>query len=189
MINHFIGMGGGGSNILQTLNKEMPSGKFTMVSDPIREFLPDSIEFIHFVKPIVKPTMRIFQNDVEDSEMYRNLKLPSALLNRIDKDQHVILISSLGGYTGTILLDALISYCIKNGIRYSVFCGWPLKFEGPSRLNAAVKFRLKHLISNKVIHFKSIVDESFEHWDSNLGSFMSSLNNQISKVILERYSK
>ena len=110
MINHFIGFGGGGSNILQTLFKEIPNGKFTMVSDPIREFLPESMEFIHFIKPIVKPTVRIFQNDVEDSEMYRNLDLPAALLNRIDKNQHVILISSLGGYTGTILLDALISY-------------------------------------------------------------------------------
>jgi cell division GTPase FtsZ len=43
MINHFIGFGGGGSNILQTLFKEIPNGKFTMVSDPIREFLTESM--------------------------------------------------------------------------------------------------------------------------------------------------
>ncbi len=188
MINHFIGIGGGGSNILLSLQSKYPSGMFTVVSDPIRSNIPEAIHFVHFIQPNVKPTIKTRANDVEDSEMYNNITLPSELLKRIEKDQHIILISSLGGYTGTILLDVLIDFLSSKNISFMVFCGWPFEFEGPGRLHAAVKFRLKHLVSNKVIHFKSIFDTEQQVKHTTMGEFLKALNSQIAGTIIKRIS-
>lgn len=188
MINHFIGIGGGGSNILLSLFSKYPTGIFTMISDPNRENVPEKIHLIQYIKTSLIPTIRVYPNDVEDVEMYKNLFLPPELIQRINKDQNIILISSLGGFTGTILLDSLMELLSENKMKYSVFCGWPLKFEGSGRLNSAIKFRLKHLATNKVFHFNTIVDETYEEWDSTLGNYMNSLNSQIANSIIKRIS-
>lgn len=187
MENHFISFGGAGANILLSLEKLNPTGLMTMISDPIRENLPERIRFIHYHNTPVKPTFRIYPNNVEDESMYQNLKIPPELIERISRNQHIILISGLGGYTGTILLDSFIILLSENNYRFSVHCGWPLKFEGQTRLNSAVKFRLKHLPSLKVTHYKSIIDESYKDWASlTIGEFMKDLNVQIANLIMRK---
>lgn len=187
MDNHFISFGGGGANILLSLETQNPIGLITMISDPKRDNLPEQIRFIHYPNTQVKPTIRNYPNDVEDDAMYQNLIIPSELIERISRNQNIVLISSLGGYTGTILLDYFINFLAENNYRFSVHCGWPLKFEGPPRLHSAIKFRLKHLHTNKVTHYKSIVDETFNNWDSTIGNFYKELNCQIAAVIYKKH--
>lgn len=189
MINHFIAIGGGGCNILQSILLEKPYGIFTMVSDPIRNNLPESIEWVHFIMSPNKPTIRAYPNDVEDLAIYQNLQIPIELIKRINRNQNIILISSLGGYTGTIFLDYLIQFLTENKYRFSVHCGWPLKFEGQARLNSAIKFRLKHLPTQKVTHYKSIIDETYEDWEksSTIGDFLKKMNQQIANSIIKKH--
>lgn len=191
MVNHYIGLGGGGSNILISLEELNPCGTYTMISDPVRENLAKRIEFVHFIKPLHKPKIRAYPNDVEDLHLYQNLQIPIELIEGINKNQNIILISCLGGYTGTIFLDFLIQFLVENKYRFSVHCGWPLKFEGPARLNSAVKFRLKHLPSLKVTHYKSIIDESYLDWEksSTIGNFLKEMNVQIANSIINKHEQ
>lgn len=131
---HVIGLGGAGSNILDQLYKGQPTFKYTMVTDPIRSSIPESVKFIHYIHHFP------FRNELVEED---NI-LPEELIERIGIDEHLILLTGLGGATGTLLTDQLIQFCINSNITFQVGCTWPLSFEGQKRIKLAEEFESKY---------------------------------------------
>jgi len=179
---HVIGLGGAGSNILEQLFKVQPSLKYTMVTDPIRSSIPESVEFIHYIHHFA------FRNELGEEVNF----LPAALVERIGIDEHLIILAGLGGGTGTLLTDQLIQFCINSNISFQVGCSWPLSFEGAKRLKRAEEFESNYKDFQN-IYIASDKTNKFHQTSSNkkslLGNLFVTMNDEIIQWINSTFSK
>lgn len=174
---HVIGLGGAGSNILAQLYKEQPVFKYTMVSDPIRTNIPESVEFIKYIHHF----------PCKDELFEDNNILPEELPNRIGLDEHVIILTGLGGATGTLLTDQLIQFCVNSNISFQVGCSWPLLFEGPKRFRLAEEFESKYLDYQNVFIAREETKALFElskKKNTLLGDLFVQINSLIIKSLI-----
>jgi cell division GTPase FtsZ len=179
---HIIGLGSAGSNILEQLYKDQPTFKYTMVTDPIRSSIPESVEFIHYNHHFP------FRNELVEED---NI-LPEELIERIRIDEHLVLLTGLGGATGTLLTDQLIQFCINSNISFQVGCTCPLSFEGAKRLKLAEKFKLKYNDFQNVTIVKDETNTLFrtpEKKKTLLGDLFADRNAEVIKSMISAYPK
>ncbi len=175
---HVIGLGGAGSNMLLQFYNENPNCKFSMVTDPIRT-IPEQIHFVHYTHHFP------FRNKLESET---NL-LPEELTNRIKVDEHIILLTGLGGATGTILTDQLIQFCINSNISFQVGCSWPLPFEGSKRFLLAEEFLSKYNSYSKVFVAKKDTETILEQAKKEgkmIGDLFVEVNTRIIQSMLTK---
>ncbi len=174
---HVIGLGGAGSNILSQFHKEKPAFKYTMVTDPIRSSIPESVKFIHYIHHFP------FRNELVEEE---NI-LPEVLLERIRIEEHVIILNGLGGATGTLLTDQLIQFCINSNISFQVGCSWPLSFEGAKRIKLAEEFESKYKDFQNVIIVKEKTNTLCDqNQNTIIGNVLELINSEIIQAILSK---
>lgn len=177
---HVIGLGGAGTNILEQLYKIQPTFKYTMVTDPIRTNIPESVKFIHYIHHFP------FTNELlEDKDI-----LPEELQERIEHDEHLIFLTGLGGSTGTLLTDQLIHFCINSNISFHTGCTWPLSFEGPKRFRLAEEFQAKYEDFKNVIIAKdehNTLYSSSERKKTLLGDLYAEINSKIVQLVISAY--
>jgi hypothetical protein len=133
---HFIGLGGGGTNILEYFHKKDIQAKYTSITNCSRPHFPSDIQFIQFLPP----TKNCEPGDGTiwmESDMSQPLKLTKNLKGLFDADDQYILFAGLGGYTGTKMVDTLIPWLQKEGKDFLVICNLPLAFEGANRNSMA----------------------------------------------------
>ena len=174
---HVIGLGGAGTNILEQLYKIQPTFKYTILTDPIRTNIPESVKFIHYIHHFP------FLNElVEDHNI-----LPEDLIERIGIDEHLILLTGLGGSTGTLLTDQLIQFCINSNITFQVGCSWPLSFEGAKRLKLAKAFELKYEDFQNVIIVKEKTNTLCDqNQNTIIGNVLELINSEIIQALLSK---
>lgn len=175
---HVIGLGGAGSNILSQFQKEKPALRYTMVTDPIRATIQESVKFIHY-KHHYPFTNELF----EEKDI-----LPLELLERIGHDEQLIILTGLGGATSTLLTDQLIQFCINSNISFQVGCTWPLSFEGPKRFRLAEEFQVKYTEYQNVFIAKveTEIQTIKSKTEASIGDLYSSLNRTIVEVVLSK---
>lgn len=169
---HVIGLGGAGSNILVEFHKQFPTFKYTMITDPVRNNIPEKIHFIHYIHHF--PFMNTLKAE--------NEIIPEELVDRIDLDQHLIILTGLGGATGTLLTDQLIQFCINSGISFQVGCTWPIYFEGPKRFRLAEEFQTKYADYPNIFIAKDeteIETIKTKNEQASIGDLFASLNKTI----------
>lgn len=179
---HVIGLGGAGSNILEQFYKIQPTFKFTMVTNPIRKSIAESVKFIHYIHHFP-----FFNELVEEDNI-----LPEELIERIGNHEHLILLTGLGGATGTLLTDQLIQFCINSNISFQVGCSWPLSFEGPKRFKLAKEFEFKYEDFQNVIIAKDVTNTlypSSERKKTLLGDLYAEINAKIVQLMMSAYPK
>jgi cell division GTPase FtsZ len=129
---HFIGLGGAGSNQVEFFFNKGIKGKFTCISNPVRMNLPKEINFIHFVPP----GERYFSNGVEIhriSDMHQPIIIPDAALNIFESNDVFVLLSGLGGYTGTFMTEELTLILNNRKKSFQTISSFPFNFEGQNR--------------------------------------------------------
>lgn len=177
---HVIGLGGAGSNILEQLYREQPRFKYTMVTDPIRTTIPESVKFIHYIHHFPFTNELLEEKDI----------LPLELLERIGHDEQLIILTGLGGATGTLLTDQLIQFCINSNISFQVGCTWPLSFEGAKRLKLAEEFESKYKDFQNVTIAKDETNTLYrtpEKKKTLLGDLFAEINAEIIKSMISAY--
>ena len=136
---HFVGLGGGGCNALENIRSKGVRAKYTCVTNPIRPHLPKDVEFIKFVTPTC------FDRKEMGSLSYGNIEdhtaLDSQIKNVFSADSFFILLTALGGYTGTKLTRELAEHLIVNNKHFMIICSTPFKFEGKMNISIAEKVR------------------------------------------------
>lgn len=153
---HFIGLGGGGTNILTHFFKNGTEGEFTYITCTEREDLKlADVRFIRFKG----------EGDGVVSDKVKGLFKGS---------KQYVLFAGIGGVTGTLLMDEILQMLPERA--YRAFCTLPFGFEGPTRQMVSQSFYEKYegnqsvnffdmnalMKANKSIMIKGAFDKSHE---------------------------
>lgn len=137
----FIGLGSGGSKSAIHFHKNGIKGKFYLINNHFPENLSEEITKINFNSPQI-PVVKGAKYFISD---YSKAPIFEEKLKDIFNDQSIyILISALGGYTGTILLDKIIDRFFKNKNNYCIYSCSPLSFENKNHHKFSNEFQNKH---------------------------------------------
>lgn len=150
---HFIGLGGAGSNQVEFLYNKGIKAKFTCISNPVRPHLPKEIQFINFIPPGESH----YKNGVEVfriSDMKQPIEIPNSVLNIFNSNDAFVLLSGLGGYTGTFMTEELTLILNQRKKSFITISSSPFNFEGQKR---------RFIAENTINKLKSI--DSFKYYE------------------------
>ena len=111
---HFVGFGGAGSNIVEYLHSKGINAKFTCISNPRRPNISSEIQFINYVY--------VVEN-----------KIPTRIVNIFKSDEKFILLSGLGGYTGTFFTVEISKLLHKKNSPFLTIASMPFDIESAER--------------------------------------------------------
>jgi len=126
---HFVGLGGGGCNVVEGIHAKGVQGRFTCITHPERPHLPKQIQFLKF--PSLGELERRSPRGVPD--MTRTFQLSDQIREVFSEGDTYILFAGLGGYTGTKIVEQLIPWLLKDHHEFAVYCSIPFAFEGERR--------------------------------------------------------
>lgn len=179
---HFIGLGGAGSNQVEFLYNKGIKGKFTCISNPIRQNLPNDIHFVHFIPP----GEIHYKNGVEIlriSDLKQPIKIPDSILKIFDSNEAFVLLSGLGGYTGTFMTEELTLLLNQRKCKFLTISSLPFKFEGKKRRFIADNTinKLKNIGRFQYYELENI---KAEHGDLTLSDAFEKANEQLYEIYI-----
>ena len=128
---HFVGLGGGGCNILETAHRIHAASFYTGISTPPHQ---RNWTFGRYIT-IDVPVKEIFYNHgveihrIHDSE----IELTEEIKSLFDSAHHYVLFAGLGGYAGTKLMGLMFEFLKKEGKSFQSIAATPFRFEGKNR--------------------------------------------------------
>jgi cell division GTPase FtsZ len=161
---HFIGLGGAGSNMIKSIFDIGVKGKYTYISDFKKLNFEKEIEFM----PYVSPGKRIIKNNIEiykEVDYNKNLVLTDSIKKIFLSNNLFILLSGLGGYTGTFMTEKLSEFLVYKKKEFVVISTLPFSFEDTERKFIAEK-SIK--ILQKLENFYSFELENYKKEFGNL---------------------
>lgn len=168
---HFIGIGGAGSNVVEYFHSLNIKGFYTLISDPVRQNLPSRMNFIFFDNGKEK-----LKNSSDVSLLFKIIEpIPNEILKIFESNKTYILLAGLGGYTGTILTQQLISYLESKNKNYLVIACLPLAFESEKAISISNQFILNSK-DNKRIQYFAMEELRLNNGDLNLSQFFEKAN-------------
>jgi len=137
---HFIGLGGAGSNQIESLYTAGVKGKFTYINSTIKENLPEEVQFIHFVPPKKDGfinTDRVRHLLYEPNDLSQPIKIPNTVMDIFKQDSAFVLLSGLGAYTGTLMTKELTLFLKEQEKSFLTLSVVPFNFEGRKKVQMA----------------------------------------------------
>lgn len=171
---HLVGLGGGGCNVLEYAMSKGFKAAYTFVTSPVRSNKPWDTEFIEWNSP---------DNYYQNSEWYKDeVEIPERLRIRLMKYKHNIIVSSLGGFTGTLLTKAILKHTWPEILDFEYILGMPFRFEGQKRKEVVKYFKstFKNIPNIKYANYQQIADL---HDDIRLKQAFTIANSMIYSVI------
>lgn len=136
---HFIGLGGGGSNVIEHIFKKGINSKYTCISSPIRLHLPDGINYISKKSPVKQICYYKGEEVYRETDWTMHFDLVDKNIKSLfNENDHYIIFTCLGGYLGTNLSVQLAHYLKESNIDFSVIASLPFQFEGELRMERAL---------------------------------------------------
>ena len=133
---HFIGIGNAGSEALIYIYSKGITGKYTSIND--RNPPIPGINYIKFIPPNDE---LITNGDkvIRISRMNNDVVVSEELKRIFESDDRYILLSGLGGFTGTKFTGALSQDLTAKNKDFISICSLPFDFESdPCKLNAPI---------------------------------------------------
>jgi cell division protein FtsZ len=137
---HFIGLGDAGSNVVEYIYSKGIKGKYTCISNTIKNNLPKKIQCIQLNTQSVAT------------------EIPDAVLKIFNANDTFILLSGLGGYVGTFMTEKLTLRLHQQQKKFMTITTLPFKFEGEERLLRALATveKLKNIPDFKFFELETI---------------------------------
>lgn len=117
---HFIGLGDAGSNVVEYIYSKGIKGKYTCISNTIKNNLPKEIQCIQLNTQSVA------------------IEIPDAVLKIFNANDTFILLSGLGGYLGTFMTEKITLSLHEQQKSFMTITTLPFKFEGEERFSRAL---------------------------------------------------
>lgn len=118
---------------MESFFKKGEKGKYTYITNIKREYYSSEIDFIFYGSPKMK------WNEVAD--ISKSLILPKEIKEIFMDNHKYILLTGLGGYTGTYLLKELIVLLKEENKDFLALCALPFAFEGFIREQYSEQFK------------------------------------------------
>jgi cell division GTPase FtsZ len=181
---HFVGLGNAGCNALKYIFQKKIKAKYTAITELRKSDFPEGINLIPFTPPR-KIIHKMKDKSIWASDMDKQLVIPDGIRELFNKDHLYILLSGLGGFTGTYFTETISSMLSANGKMFFAICSLPFPFEGSDRNTIAINaFNNLRLIDNfryfdfKVLSEqfnKSTLDEVFEKGNEQIHEIFSKI--------------
>ena len=172
-----IGIGGGGSNIVEFLSKQYEN---LIINSDKRALEQKKVKNkIHLEKP---DNLGCGANEKCGFSLITDEVL-SQIDNFIDKNLSITLIATLGGGVGSGSTKAIVEYLINKNILVKCILVKPFSWEGSKKINRAnetIEF-LKQLKNVSIIEIENDELKSFEHL--SIKESFNLLNNKINLMI------
>jgi len=128
---HVVGLGSAGTNVMNLFHSLGIGDIYTSISDYKGSKLPNGVHLSPYC-PGLTPRDRVLQ-ELYQPESIIPFHLPEDTKKLFRKDQRLVLLAGLGGYTATHMGKEIIPLFIEKGIDFkAVFC-LPFKFEGTKK--------------------------------------------------------
>jgi cell division GTPase FtsZ len=179
---HFIGLGGAGSNQVEFLYNKGVKGKFTCISNPLRPHLPKEIKFVNFIPP----GEIHYKNGVEIlriSDLKQPIKIPDSILKIFDSNEAFVLLSGLGGYTGTFMTEELTLLLNQRKCKFLTVSSLPFKFEVKKRRFIAVN-TINKLKNIGCFQYYELENIKAEYGDLTLRDAFEKANEQLYEIYI-----
>jgi len=154
---HFIGLGNAGSMVTGHFYRWGLKGKFSCINDSLPEQHTGMMRFL--CCPSVHDKSEIRRSELDNPELLPFRLLTEEIKQLVSGNEMLILLSGLGGYTGTNLTLQLTKYLIKTEKRFYLICSMPFLFEGNIKCNYAGKAlsQLKSISTPNVFSLNDIL--------------------------------
>lgn len=126
---HFIGLGGGGMRCLNFLHEAGIEGNYTCINwAKARPHLAREIAHIVY-EPLIKKRYSYYQADADWLTYVRQKSpIPEAGIRLLERDEHFVLLSGLGGHTGTYLTETFVALLHKSQKSFLCITTLPFRF-------------------------------------------------------------
>lgn len=168
---HIIGIGGAGTNTAAYFHKQGVNAKYTYINNLEINEISKEFNYINFVSP-TKEFIQTKKYQVVFSDMTQELIIPQETLDLFTKNEKYLLLSGLGGYTGTFMMQQLTEMLYQQKIPFLSICTSPFNFEGEEKNKYALQTtqKLQHISNFHCINLENVlknhgnlsVKESFE---------------------------
>ena len=169
---HFIGLGGAGCNMLEYIQKQGIVARYTCITNPVRNNLSSEINVLKFDSP---RNYTLIENWHK-----QDLKLPMSIKMLLHSNSHYVILSGLGGYTGTMLTKSIMKHLKKQEKDVMTICCLPFKFE-TSRNNIANDIS-KDLIKQYKVSFIDLNVASKGYGHISLKQFFDKVNEDTYRI-------
>jgi cell division GTPase FtsZ len=178
---HFVGLGNGGSNFVALFHSKGIQGKFTCVTDQQLTSFSNQINCIYYRSP---GTSVFNKNGIEimrSSDRNQKIEIPDSVFNIFKSNEKYVLLSGLGGYTGTFMTEELTLFLSQQKKSFLTIASIPFKFEGTNRRFYAqiTEARLKYLNNVKFLDHESI---ELKYGDLTLNDLLQKANEEIYEI-------
>lgn len=133
---HFIGLGSGGTNVIQHIQKKGIEGDFSCMS-----------WFPSFVEPYkgINHIFYEYPREIRNATMLGRQRQPltAEIKATLLKDQFYVVFCGLGGFTGTSLISDVLEFLETNCIKHIAVCTLPDKGEGRFRNDYALSKQIE----------------------------------------------
>ena len=126
---HFVGVGSGGTSAMMHMHAKGIDAKYTCITGPFVDHITPDVWHLFYVAP---REYRVYNNIQE-------IALTQEMKDIFKEEDHYIILTGLGGISGTGLISNILKHLQSNGKKYHSICSLPYKEEGRYRMEHANK--------------------------------------------------
>ena len=141
---HFIGLGQGGTNAVTYLQGKGIHGKYTCITGSYVSHLSPETKHIFYEAP------RDFR--LNGANYMKSIALTTEMKNLFNKNDNFVVLTGLGGATGTGLIGSVLEFLQIQHKKYMAICSLPFYMEGRSK-NSYALIKQSELKAKGNIHF------------------------------------
>ena len=140
---HFIGVGSGGTSAMMYIHNKRIVAKYTCITGP----------FVDHITPDVKHLFYLAPREYRDYSNTHKIALTQEMKHIFKEEEHYIVLTGLGGFSGTGLISNILKHLQDNGKKHDAICSLPYQEEGRSRVGYANKKKTELEKNKNVVIF------------------------------------
>jgi hypothetical protein len=153
---HLIAIGSSASKLIERNTDILKVDSITYINDKTPQTLKTPYEFIQFSPPN-SAYEYLYGRKFLKRDIPGQLQLPNSIRQRLDNLQgRLILVASLGKFTGTIMYSAIAAYIDSKGYNAQGICTLPFQLEGDFWRKTSIEIANNIPGNQKILDFEKL---------------------------------
>ncbi|MDG5800785.1 hypothetical protein QA597_10480 [Marinilabiliaceae bacterium ANBcel2] len=178
---HFIGLSDAGANIIRHFHSKGMRGKYTIISTELSFQLHPDIDHIQIEVRNRTSGFNPYHPSIHLCDNGENMNIPDSVYSIFNNNDLFVLLSGLGGYTGSRLMESLSRKLEEKQKDYRAICSLPFRFEGIVRRSSAL-YTLNSIGNINTVHAFELEDLRKDHPDMVLSNAFNKANEEFWRI-------
>ena len=136
---HFVGLGKAGSNVMMHIQGLEKEAQYSAITSPGHLKPSQHVKLMPYVPHQLTSYRERLKMELYFPEDLEPFQLPPETSKLFEADHHYVLLTGLGGYTGTHFCDNLIPFLQETNKAFTAICSVPFRFEGKKKMDMAME--------------------------------------------------